>query len=284
MVAYFHGGVPGKTPGDRLYSANELGLQFEYNLPWFQGNGARYDHNKVYLSSHLGTAIGYAARYRDRVGNPLPGWVYEVEPVGPVEPDPDYGAGAIPGLALYCSGAVVVNVIERDVWLSEREQNEAIWPHLYWEVDRPVHAEDGTLLPSDQMLGAGVTQAYVDILPKWIGLSEIDGNGRMTVEGVSIQPPDVLARFDHLNLVDRGHIVKITDRRSRPNRLGCTCGGEFADRYAAAGHKIDMDKLAVIAERHQPDGVTQDQLMQLWVNVVAFRSRSQWRWFFDHQN
>lgn len=279
---YFHGGVPGLAPGDHLHSATELGMQVVYNQPWF-GAGARYNQSKVYVTSHLGTAIGYAARYLVPGGNRTPGWVYEVEPIGPVEPDPDYGGGARPDLASCCDGAVVVKVIERDVWLSEREQNKVIWPHYYWDTEHQIHAEDGTLLPSTQMVEHGVTQAYVDLLPKWIGLCEINGHGQMTVDGSMIQPEDVLARFDHLDLVDKSHIVKLVDRRARPNVLRCSCGRTFTDRYAAAAHKVDTGKLELIAERHQPEDVTPEQAMQLWVNVIAFRARSQWRWFWDHQ-
>ncbi|OHU25017.1 hypothetical protein BKG77_16680 [Mycobacteroides chelonae] len=284
MTTHFHGGVPGKEPGDRLHTANELGLKFEYNMPWLQGNEARYNKDKVYVSNHLGTAIGYAARYKDRAGNPVPGWVYEVEPIGAVEPDPDCGDGLRPDLASYCDGAVIVRVVEREVWLSEREQNQVIWPHLYWDFDKQVHAEDGTLLPSPQMLESGVTQAYIDLLPKWIGLSEIDGHGRMTIDGEGLYPPDILSRFDHVELVDRSHVVKIADRRARPNALRCSCTGEFTDKYAAAMHKIDMDKLSLIAERHQPESMTPAQAMQAMITALADRSRSQWRWFIEHQS
>lgn len=283
-MTYFHGGVPGLSPGDRLLTAKELGVQIVYNQPWFHGNDARYERDKVYLTMHLGTAIGYAARYRVPGGNPAPGWVYEVEPIGPVEPDPDYGGGARPDLASYCSGAVIVQIIERDVWLSEREQNKVIWPHYYWDLDHQIHAEDGTLLPSPQMADNGVTQAYVELLPKWIALSEINGLGQMTVEGAPILPPAVLARFDHLELVDRSHIVKVTDRRVRPQQLGCSCGGAFTDVYAAAEHKVDMGKLALIAERHQLIDLTSEQALRQWVHHIAEGARSQWRWFFDHQN
>ncbi|MUL61133.1 hypothetical protein FZI86_23165 [Mycobacterium sp. CBMA335] len=226
---YFHGGKPGLAPGDFIRSAAELGFQFEYgSKKWLSGAKAEYDPRFVYVTPERGTAMGYAARYVDESGLPRPGWVYLVQPDETPVLDPDYGPLAA-GLAERCSRATVVEVVARDVCLSEREQNRLAWPHLHWAPGLPQFAEDGTLIPSPQMVESGVVQAYIDLLPKWIGLTEVNGHGQMTVDGGTASPSEVLSRFDHVRLVDHGHIVSIINRRVVPNVLRCSCGDEFGE-------------------------------------------------------
>lgn len=277
---YFHGGVPGLSVGDLLRSADELGLKFEYNKRWYLNN-ARYDTSKVYLTCHRGTAMGYAARYLDKFGRPRPGWVYLVEPTDTPRPDPDYGT-FVEGLAMYCKAARIIGIEERDVSLSSREQNRLAWPHLYWDVGMPLYEEDGTLIPSAQMTESGVTQDYIDLLPKWIDVSEIDGHGQMTIDGHPVPIDVTLGRFSHLQLVARDHIIKIADKRSVPNVIRCSCSAEFTDKYEAASHKVDVDKLQLIAERNIPPEVPHDPF-KLVIVTIARSARGQWSWFWNHK-
>lgn len=77
---YFHGGPPGLKseilPPERTGAASTA----QY------GAGAVCRRDRVYLTTIPDAALIFAAC----APSLAPGWVYEVEPVGDVEPDPDY--------------------------------------------------------------------------------------------------------------------------------------------------------------------------------------------------
>lgn len=82
---WFHGGSPGLRPGDML-------VPFEVADPvhggdWWVDEADRVT-DRVFVTTSPGIAWIYAANHQQ-------GWVYEVEPIGPVVPDNEWpGAGA----------------------------------------------------------------------------------------------------------------------------------------------------------------------------------------------
>ncbi|MBE8519248.1 hypothetical protein ILP97_17295 [Amycolatopsis sp. H6(2020)] len=91
---YFHGGVPGLAVGDVLVPASELGISVQYFSPY-----AVHDPAWVYVTTDEAVAAAYASRYQLLGGRPVPGDVYQVQPVGTLRENPDYG-GHFPGTFL----------------------------------------------------------------------------------------------------------------------------------------------------------------------------------------
>ncbi|MUM03372.1 hypothetical protein B5P44_00865 [Mycobacterium sp. CBMA 213] len=58
---------------------------------------------------------------------------------------------------------------------------------------------------------------------------------------------------------------------------------KFTDKYVAAAHKVDVEKLQLIAERHLSGKPGPGQLAVM-IDVVAQRGQGRWRWFRDHRS
>lgn len=89
MSAWFHGGIPGLAPGDRILPPDVTGTDHTLShvaAALGMPHGTRTDI--VYATRIEQYARVYAALYPD-------GALYRVEPEGPVEPDPDASEAAI---------------------------------------------------------------------------------------------------------------------------------------------------------------------------------------------
>lgn len=185
----YHGGIPGKRPGDIIYPAADLG--FDYTSAYEHSPGLRamtkpkYRPDLVYCTTHLGSARGYAARYVNEDGDEIPGDVYAVAPQGQLEPDPDFNHPKIG--AVYTASAhplTITAVVDRAVVLDRRQQNKECWPYRYYGLWEETHAADGTVLVSEEMRALGVTDDYVALLPKWMDLSEYSNDGALWKPGL----------------------------------------------------------------------------------------------------
>lgn len=116
----FHGGCPGLRTGDLILPADDVGTASVSG-----DRGAPYRTDRVYVTTDLSLARSYAGIYaspkaiRDQLAGRLPslrelsyGDVYEVEPLGPLEPDLDYET---PDLSFQTTQARVLRVIEMAV-------------------------------------------------------------------------------------------------------------------------------------------------------------------------
>lgn len=112
---YFHGGIPGLKPGDKVKppseTGNEILLQYAKHHP---DSVQRAD--RVYLTSSIDAARMFAFAY------PY-GTVYEVEPDAPTEHDPDCD---LVGLSFQCPSATVVRAVRKNVGRTERERAEIV--------------------------------------------------------------------------------------------------------------------------------------------------------------
>ena len=106
-MTYYHGGVPGLVLGASILPPSRTGCRdsakaivTEYGM-----DGGHVRDDVVFLGT-LEIAELFAAMYPDVAG----GWVYEVDPVGLVAPDPDYH-GPDPDESVQCPSAVIVRVV-----------------------------------------------------------------------------------------------------------------------------------------------------------------------------
>lgn len=108
---YFHGGVPGLSPGDWILPPARTGtphttsrfLRPEDTEPWLRR------HDRVYVTPILDLARDYAAAYPN-------GAIYCVRPDRPVRPDRDTW---IPFLSSWCRAAQVTAVFDPVVLLAD---------------------------------------------------------------------------------------------------------------------------------------------------------------------
>lgn len=123
----FHGGVRGLYPGNLLLPPNRTRAP---SIAAVTSDGVcRTD--RVYLTADLAVARLFAHLYPPRGG----GWVYEVEPLGDLEPDPTLRTmlvDADPAQSFAVPEARVVRVAERNV----REFNGRSFRQTLAEVDR----------------------------------------------------------------------------------------------------------------------------------------------------
>ncbi len=113
MSRYYHGGRRCIARDKRVLPPARTGVQSSANTSDAESNAKMakvHRADRVYLTTDLGAARVFAA-----MAEPGGGHVYEVEPTGPVERDPDY----LPddGGSVCCSSARVVRVVERRLQL-----------------------------------------------------------------------------------------------------------------------------------------------------------------------
>jgi len=116
-VTYYHGGIRGLQPGDLILPPDETGAVSvaDVGAPTEELSirvAQVHRKDRVYLTSDVFAARVFASLHpnsRRRYG----GDVYEVEPIGDVEPDPDYLVGD--GGSVQAARARVVAVIQRRV-------------------------------------------------------------------------------------------------------------------------------------------------------------------------
>jgi hypothetical protein len=264
MTAWFHGGVPGLRPGDRLVSAHALGAAYVYAL-----DDGSYSPEWVYVTADEGAAHAYASRYMDRGGNPAPGDVYEVRP-DVTEADPDYRR--FRETFRRCRTAVVTRVIATRVSLTPEECGPLERRYQLWGgSEEEVWDEFGVINPSPQMAENGVTREWTEMLRPWLPLSDIDGAGRLIcatgprVAGTGRVTADVL--LDVVPVLD-GTDCQMT--RLRFGRFRClACGTTLVGATAAVRHQLGGRAVELLTRVH---GLSAEPLEQL-AAAAARRTR-----------
>jgi hypothetical protein len=112
LTRYFHGGVPGLQPGDRLLPPAVTGTERTITRHAHE-LGASEEHartDRVYVTTGRDVARVYAAFYPD-------GALYEVLPVDEMTADPDC---RVDGVSWACTAAVVAHVVDPVVLLRDR--------------------------------------------------------------------------------------------------------------------------------------------------------------------
>ncbi|MDO5619747.1 hypothetical protein [Kocuria sp.] len=133
-------------------------------------DGGYFASEKVYFTTDELLARAYAQTLRVGGG---PGTLYRVEPIGPVERDPDYRAPC-PAISFMADRARIVKVVEENVTsLSAEQVGEAFGRFQFWPGPEPYCAPDGTVRPSPSLRDEGWTYEVFALLPRWTPLKDL---------------------------------------------------------------------------------------------------------------
>lgn len=108
---WYHGSMQKLEPGQYLVSPSENPRKAKtVNGQYAKGN--KYNRNKVYVTQQYGVAFIFANPDRKPRGHVYPerGYVYEVEPIGKLEDDPDLAPHGLS--AQTCDAARVIRVVK----------------------------------------------------------------------------------------------------------------------------------------------------------------------------
>lgn len=175
---YWHGGAVGLRPGDALLNklaAERAGLD--------PAAHARSElavlrivtrEDRVYITSDLQMARAFAHYCLLTLGTSVVsrGTLYLVQPVGAIEPDPDFA-----GEVSWCSSsAIVLEVAEEDVRMRYRDAVRATGRFSTWEGGRPMYLDDGRMSLSPSLERLGVTQEELDaVVRPWTSWEDAAG-------------------------------------------------------------------------------------------------------------
>lgn len=124
MTVYYHGGVIGLRPGQHILPPAETDAISVADLRTAPDDerarvAAVHRRDRVYLTTDLRIATLWASMYPH--GTPKRGGdVYRVEPVGQIEPDPDYLPGD--GASVQAPRALILGVVRTGVRRSLAER------------------------------------------------------------------------------------------------------------------------------------------------------------------
>jgi len=155
---FWHGGIAGLEPGSVLLGRAEAeteGIDLaQYDLQVGYEMGVT-NPNRVYFSSDCELARGFAGRIQIRDTETgivfRHGTLYEVEPLGEIERDPD-GAGNVS----WCTPkARVLAVVEENVRLNSYEVMKRLGPNMTWSDGSPIYSPEGRFIPSPEQRASG---------------------------------------------------------------------------------------------------------------------------------
>ena len=111
MTTYFHGGIPGLWPGQRILPPEATGTRVTHDMAatgrLAEEVARTYRPDRVYLTTDRLQADIYAAVYP--TGGRLGGAVYRVCPDGDVELDPDWLGED--GVSVHAPAATILGVV-----------------------------------------------------------------------------------------------------------------------------------------------------------------------------
>lgn len=291
---YYHGGVPGKQPGDHILPAAAMGCDYTAayrHTPGVVDAQAPYRPDRAYFTTHLGSARGYAARYVTPHRSPLPGDVYIVDLTSAhVEPDPDFDSPKTAGAYVATkTPARIVAVVERGVRLNRREQNRECWPYLLWNDFEAVHTRTGTVRASQEMRGNGVTDDYLALLPKWIHYDEFANDGRLWAPGrpgTLASPDQVLDIVAHLALDTGPHLISSEHVTASPlarnlylGYFHCqACGQRFGRPNTQVTKEGCLDAVVHQAGAHLRLIAEFNGGLDGYAHALRRRSPNRWKW------
>jgi hypothetical protein len=164
--AYFHGGVPGLPTGTVLLSRNRAAQQGLTG--YWEPRPGNHLADYVYFTTDLDLAKSYAhSLLMDASGSR--GSVYEVQPNGPVEADPDY-----PGVTdvFMAESATVTSVVIQTLQLTPEEETRPFAIRQFW-VNGPYVDAQGFVQPDPHMEQAGWNTDVLKLLGPWVAKEEL---------------------------------------------------------------------------------------------------------------
>lgn len=203
----------------------------------------------MYVTTDVGVAHAYASRYLTGDSQEIPGDVYEVQPVGGVQPDPDNDL--FPESFARTPRARIVSVIARAVALTatvkaQRERRYKVWGRR----DQPIWDEDGLIIPSEQMLGNGVTREWTSLVRPWLELGDVNAHGRLLIAHRSADFWTTVLQV--VPSLDRDHRIQRRRRWTGHPLYRCVpCGKFLDDPQRAALHQLGDTEVRLIAHIHR---------------------------------
>ncbi|WP_316313639.1 GNAT family N-acetyltransferase [Clavibacter michiganensis] len=213
---YWHGGAPGRKVGDIRLSRRAAEAQHGVSTTHGLQKGYAFgitDPDRVYFSRRRDFARSFAARQitSDRESGIIfqRGSLYRVEPIGAVEPDPDFSMHDVS----WCAPAARVTAIEEDeVIMSIFDSAAHAGPFMAWTDMTPMYTDEGFLLPSVPMREQGITAAELRVVyPPWTPHELLDAELRHLPDPTRHGPtdfPDVLMRAADSVIVWRRHRLR----------------------------------------------------------------------------
>jgi hypothetical protein len=163
-LVLWHGGVSGLAAGSRLLPpthTNDANNVADMGVP-----DARRD--RVYFTTDVELARVFAAAVSERSGHSA---LYRVEPVGQMDPDPDF-----PEVGFQAKQALIAEVVENDVTLTKIEMLQRQRPYLTWQDGRYVYDERGRMLINPTAAEQGFAQHDFDeLFGSWTPLEVAEG-------------------------------------------------------------------------------------------------------------
>jgi hypothetical protein len=166
-VTYYHGGMPDLRSGTQIFSKNEAARR-GMTGPWtLRPEAQHYSPDRVYFTTDLDLARSFAHALQTPSGR---GYLYEVQPIGAVEVDPDYSGFNDVFMA---PSARVVRVVQRNLQLTRAQETRPFAMRQYWALDSPYMDGNGYVRPSEQMQKAGWNPALLRLLPQWVPFEDL---------------------------------------------------------------------------------------------------------------
>jgi hypothetical protein len=156
---FWHGGAPGLGVGEFLLTADDARAARRFDtahnaqLGYLDGTTST---ERVYFTTDREMARAFGWLYQ--VDGTPSGALYRVEPIGTIEPDPDYSRHDVSWCA---PGARIVAVEEECVDLDEYGATERIGPYWTWKGGGSMYDVNGRFLPSPRMLALGITADWL---------------------------------------------------------------------------------------------------------------------------
>jgi hypothetical protein len=253
-----------------LLPAKRLGVKYHYTA----GTATTaYDPAWVYFTTDEGVATAYASRCRDLAGRAVSGDLYEVKPIDPPQPDPDYWGW--PDTFLRSRRARIMRVVRTAITLTVTEQALLERRYLCWNSrDEPVWDDAGFIIPSAQMTKNGVTREWTTMLRPWLHPADVDAKGRLSI---ARRADDFWrAILDTVPALDRDcQIEPVTRWFGRRGRYRCApCGQHPAGLQAAVLHQLGEKPVMMLT---RIEGLKRPPLAQL-AQAAAAREPSRWQW------
>ncbi|SDT03693.1 Acetyltransferase (GNAT) family protein [Brevibacterium sandarakinum] len=228
---YWHAGWPGLEPGTILVGSDEAtGLGIDSARYMGQDRDDEldpYDASKVYFSNDIEFARAFATN--TQIADSPTGVVYQrgalyrVEPIGDIEPDPDFQKSDVS----WCSPrARIVTVEDPNVMMDAYSAAERIGPHMAWTDGSPVYSKTGKYLLSPEQKQSAFTQTQLDSLVAWTPLRHV--NAALAGERSGDRP--LIEKHSEI-AIDAAEATDVLKRHFKRAKALVDQGVEFSDNY-----------------------------------------------------
>ncbi|WP_069162871.1 hypothetical protein [Nocardia altamirensis] len=170
---FWHGGVPGFQIGHDIVPRAELPQDHVEHILSTRNDPT--DPGCVYVTELKRLGNAFAIRYGLSRPDPYPrvGALYEVEPIGELEPDEDFPPSA---RCWKVRRARVIAVSDAHVQGSEKIFNRESGRYSRWTDDTPIYSPQGYLLPWPELRAMGVTAQDMVHLGRWVSYQRVKFN------------------------------------------------------------------------------------------------------------